>query len=116
MEVSLRQRGGSLGVDRTVSVKGSDLTVADAGAASTRTLTEDEAASVGLLAEQLVKSTAAGQFPGDPYASDGMTTEVEVGDARARHRYEVQSGGAAPAELWALVGTLDRVAARKVDP
>jgi hypothetical protein len=111
MQISLRQTGGSFGGERSVRIAQDALHVTDNGVAASRKLTAEEASSVEGLAAQLVKGAAAGTFPGDPYASDVMTTEVEIDDDDgATHRYETSSGGNAPTELWQLVGKLGEVA------
>jgi hypothetical protein len=111
MKISLRQKGGLFGSDRDLDLTCDDLSVTEKGIAVTkRTLSSDETAKVGAVAQRLIAkspSQEAGDLEG---ASDSMLTELEIGDADDRRTYRIRSGDTAPDELWELVGTLEEVA------
>ncbi|HET9345725.1 MAG TPA: hypothetical protein VFO05_08485 [Candidatus Limnocylindrales bacterium] len=111
MKISLRQKGGVFGGDRTVDLSETELEVIESGqSVSKRILTEGETQRVDDVAKRLI-SNAPAQDASDPaYASDSLLTEVQIGDAEDQWTYRFRSGDAAPDELLELVGTLSEVA------
>ena len=111
MKISLRQKGGVFGGDRTVDLSEAELEVIESGqSVSKRTLTEGETQRVDDVANRLI-SNAPSQEASDPaFASDSLLTEVQIGEADDQRTYRFRSGDAAPDELLELVGTLSEVA------
>src|SRR4051812_3164606 len=112
MEISLRQAGGLLGADRDLKISDRQVEVKRNGNSSSHELTDDEIATVDALASRVATTTPSATFSGDPFASDAMRTELEIGHGAAIRHYELQSGADAPPELWNLVSKLGEVADR----
>jgi hypothetical protein len=111
MKISLHQKGGLFGGDRSVDLSEDDLRVTEGGRPVTeRTLTPGERAKVGEVAKRLYSKTPSQAESGLMGASDSMLTEVEIDEEDELRTYRVRSGDDAPDELWELVGTLTEVA------
>ena len=111
MKISLRQKGGVFGGDRTVDLSEAELEVIESGqSVSKRTLTEGETQRVDDVAKRLISNVPAQEASDPAYASDSLLTEVQIGEADDQRTYRFRSGDAAPDELLELVGTLSEVA------
>lgn len=100
MRVSVRQSGGSFGIDTTVEVIDNEVTVTDGGATRASSLDGKTAKAVADLAST-AKSFRVAAAKGTRY--DAMTTALVIEDGASKLEFLLQSGDSAPAELWQLV-------------
>ncbi len=111
MKINLRQSGGIVGGDERLDLDDTKLTVSSRGERPrTRQLSQSEQAKVTAAAERLLAKPDALSAKPPFVASDSMTTEINIGDAHQKRRFEVASGQDAPDELWDLVDALSEAA------
>ena len=110
MYVAVRQRGGFLGLDRTVEIDEGKVLVTENGVARpAAALDESQRARIEELVGGVIKSTdAVVTFHGST-PSDSMDTRIEVDDGSRRRTVQLRSGDQAPTEVWELLGAVGRV-------
>lgn len=107
MEISIQQRGGVLGLDRTVEVKEGVVTVTEHGVRKDRRrLTPTLAQRLKELAARVLREgTEVHVYTGVP-VSDQLRTRIEILDQGERRTLDLKSGDEAPDEVWELLGTV----------
>ena len=116
MKISLRQKGGVFGGDRTVDLSETELDVIESGhSISKRTLTDGETKRVDDVAQRLITNVPSQEASDPAFASDSVLTELQIGEADDQRTYRFRSGDNAPDELYELVGTLSEVAEPPVE-
>jgi hypothetical protein len=108
MIVSIRQRGGLFGIDRTVRVDRRRFSLVEGGRHAVGHLTEDQAARVGDLVRLVVATPPVGRRRHKD-GPDSMTTEVNI-VATPGSVLRLHADDDSPREVWDLVGLLSDVA------
>ena len=104
MDITLRQRGGFLGLDRTINVSHGVLRLVDGGVTrGKRRLPARERQQLYQLAAGLMNVHVSGAESLDPI-SNSMETVIEIHDQRRRNFITVRSGDSVPHEVWEFVG------------
>lgn len=112
VKVSLRQKGGVLGLDREVRFDGTHVQVTEKGAPRrVHPLGKKEVARVRKLATRVVRVSDQAVQHGGELASDGLATRIAIVDGPRQKSLTVRSGDTAPDEVWELIGELDRFTA-----
>jgi len=105
MRIELHQRGGVLGRDRRVLVTEGTIEVTEGGRRRGSRVLEPGAAG---RIDALARSAAAAEpgRVGGQRVSDEMEHELAIGATKL----SVRTGDGSPAEVWALIGELGRLA------
>jgi hypothetical protein len=106
MEISVRQRGGVLGLDRHYLVKDGAIEVTEKGRKrGSQNLDPQQAALIQELAES---ASEAEVDRADTLASDNMETTVEIRREGANRNLLLHSGDKAPRAVWDLIGAVSK--------
>jgi hypothetical protein len=110
MRISVRQRGGLLGLDREIETDGAVVRVTEHGRSwygrspdsAQRDHIRDLATAVSRISDRVVATY--GDLP-----SDSMATAIAIESDGERKRMTLRSGDSAPEPVWDLIAVLEEL-------
>jgi hypothetical protein len=106
VKVSVRTRGGLIGVDRQVQIDDARVTLIEGGRRQEGRLDKSRADRLADLAGRVAQLPPKSVGPA-PEAVDAGHTEIEIADADLKYHIELPAGVDAPEEIWDLLDAVD---------
>jgi hypothetical protein len=106
MEISVRQRGGFFGIDRTVRLDRRGMHVRDGAQSTPVAMDSTTKAHVRKLAKRVLATPPDLHASNEALVPDDLMTEVVIKDAKRHLSVSYTAADEPSVELWELVGTL----------